>query len=119
MRRLLLPGRRRLKRRLSLWRGAAVVALLRQASFALDKAHRAGVRRMQAYAQGISDDPSDALKWLERAADPPVVTTGRELMHLGLQITATRGGEPGASGVQVSICDSGQKARIPSPSATL
>ncbi|WOH54134.1 tetratricopeptide repeat protein [Bradyrhizobium sp. sBnM-33] len=28
-----------------------------------------GVRRMQAYAQGISDDPSDALKWLERAAD--------------------------------------------------
>ena len=28
-----------------------------------------GVRRMQAYAQGISDDPSDALKWLERAAE--------------------------------------------------
>jgi TPR repeat protein len=28
-----------------------------------------GVRRMQAYGQGISDDPSDALKWLERAAD--------------------------------------------------
>lgn len=28
-----------------------------------------GVRRMQAFAQGISDDPSDALKWLERAAD--------------------------------------------------
>ena len=27
-----------------------------------------GVRRMQAYAQGISDDPSDALKWLKRAA---------------------------------------------------
>jgi TPR repeat protein len=27
-----------------------------------------GVRRMQAYAQGISDDPSEALKWLERAA---------------------------------------------------
>jgi TPR repeat protein len=26
-----------------------------------------GVRRMQAYAQGISDNPSDALKWLERA----------------------------------------------------
>ena len=24
---------------------------------------------MQAYAQGISDDPSDALKWLERAAE--------------------------------------------------
>jgi TPR repeat protein len=28
-----------------------------------------GVRRMQAYAQGISDDPSDALKWLERATE--------------------------------------------------
>jgi len=28
-----------------------------------------GVRRMQAYAQGISDDPSDALKWLEHAAE--------------------------------------------------
>ena len=28
-----------------------------------------GVRRMQAYAQGISDDPSDALKWLERAVE--------------------------------------------------
>jgi TPR repeat protein len=28
-----------------------------------------GVRRMQAYAQGISDDPSDALKWLKRAAE--------------------------------------------------
>jgi len=28
-----------------------------------------GVRRMQAYAQGISDDASDALKWLERAVE--------------------------------------------------
>jgi TPR repeat protein len=28
-----------------------------------------GVRRMQAYAQGISDDQSDALKWLERAVE--------------------------------------------------
>jgi TPR repeat protein len=28
-----------------------------------------GVRRMQAYAQGISDNPSDALKWLERAVE--------------------------------------------------
>jgi TPR repeat protein len=28
-----------------------------------------GVRRMQAYAQGISDDPSDALKWLEHAVE--------------------------------------------------
>ena len=28
-----------------------------------------GVRRMQAYVQGISDDPSGALNWLERAAE--------------------------------------------------
>ena len=50
-----------------------------------------GVRRMQAYGQGISDDPSSALKWLERAAELNEPTAMRTLAMYYMDFAARSG----------------------------
>lgn len=58
-----------------------------------------GVRRMQAYAQGISDDPSDALKWLERAAEQHEPTALLSLAMYYIDFAARSGQTDLAKGV--------------------
>jgi TPR repeat protein len=60
-----------------------------------------GVRRMQAYAQGISDDPSDALKWLERAAELSEPTAMMTLAMYYTDFAARSGNGDLAKGVGI------------------
>lgn len=58
-----------------------------------------GVRRMQAYVQGISDDPSGALKWLERAAEQNEPTALLTLSMYYTEFAARSGQQDLAKGV--------------------
>jgi TPR repeat protein len=50
-----------------------------------------GLRRMQAYAAEISDDPSEALKWLDRAAQQNEPTALQSLANYYINLAAKSG----------------------------
>lgn len=58
-----------------------------------------GVRRMQAYFQGISDDPSSALKWLQYAAEQNEPTALLTLSMYYIEFAARSGQTDIAKGV--------------------
>lgn len=60
-----------------------------------------GVRRMQAYEQGISDDPSEALKWLERATELNEPTAMLTLSMYYTEFAARSGQGDLAKGVEL------------------